>query len=267
MPPLPRSLQSLQRNYWNGLSDGYQASMRISVDDFHYGPQIPGESRLRLLPGIRPGMTALELGCGAAQNSVYLARLGVRCSAMDISSRQLQHARELASGHGVDLAFARGPIERFGEYFPGPFDLIHSSHAFEFIDDPARTVCDCAAALAPGGTLLVSTVHPLYNGSWVENLDEDGRPDGMGLFIPNYFSPPDDVRYDEAGEVVVVSRAYPVSAWFDWFRAAGLEVTRLCEPPSLPPSVVPPYTNEDWADNEGELDAIPGTLVIAGVKR
>ena len=96
-------MQSLQRNYWNCLSSKYQRMMRISCDDFHYGPQIPGDSVLRLLPPLQPGMRALELGCGAAQNSIFLARKGLDCTALDISSEQLAHARKLAAAAGVKI--------------------------------------------------------------------------------------------------------------------------------------------------------------------
>lgn len=260
------SLQQMQRAYWNGLSDRYQRSMKIALDDFHYGPQIPGESELQLLPELRLGMRALELGCGAAQNSIYLAKHGLCCSACDISKEQLKHARAIANTAGVEIDFACMPIEKATTKFKGPFDLIHSSHAFEFVDRPGEIIHKLAGLLAPGGTLLISTVHPLYNGEWVENFDEEGNPVGMGLFLDNYFSPPDDVR-TKRGKVDVISRAYPISSWFRWFRAAGLEVTALEEPAALGADEQPPYTNKDWADTEGELQAIPGTLIILGRQR
>lgn len=260
---MEKGLRQMQERYWNGLSKRYQKSMQISLDDFHYGPQIPGEKTLKLLPPLKVGMKALELGSGAAQNSLYLARLGLKCAACDISENQLAHAKKIAEQASVDISFVCTPIEQFLKHFDGKYDLVHSSHAFEFIENPAQTILDCASVLAPGGHLVVSTVHPLYNGDWVENIDEDGNPDGMGLFLTNYFSPPDDIRY-KRGKVDVISRAYPISSWFNWFRAAGLEVVVISEPAGLPATEMPPYTNKDWADTEGELEAIPGTIIIIG---
>ncbi len=257
------SLQTMQRDYWNGLSERYQKSMKISITDFHYGPQIPGESVLRLLPPLRKGMRSLELGSGAGQNSVYLAGLGLLCDACDISSKQLEKGRVIAKKAGVSVNFACVPIEKFQTKFDGKYDLIHSSHAFEFVDNPGEVIAGCAQSLNKGGTLVISTVHPLYNGEWVENIDEDGNADGMGLFLTNYFSPPDDIRY-KRGKVDVISRAYPVSFWFNRFREAGLEVTQISEPAGLDPTDNPPYTNKDWADTEGELQAIPGTIIVVG---
>lgn len=272
------TLQHLQRTYWNGLSAEYQRITRINAGDFHYGPQIPGESRLRLLPPLRPGMRALELGCGAAQNSLWLARQGLDCTALDISAEQLRHARALADAAGVSLHLIESPIEDFPRHAPGTFDLVHSSHALEFVDDPAAIARLVFDALVPGGSFVLSTVHPLYNGDWIGGEEADDDPcagfavadeddrEVRGLFLTNYFSPPDDVRRDDAGRTVVVSRAYPVSAWFDWLRKAGFAVERLCEPPALPPSETPPYTSDAWAERDGELDAIPGTLILVASK-
>lgn len=262
----------MQKNYWNGISEKYQKSMRISLEDFHYGPQIPGESDLHLLPALSGGMRALEMGCGGGQNSIWLARRGVVCDAFDISANQLEFARALARREGVKVCFARGSLDKWPAKFKGPYDLIHSSHAMEFADNPASVIARAAENLAPGGMLLISTVHPLYNGDWVESFDDDGNADGMGLFLRNYFTPPDDVR-TKRGKTEVISRAYPISSWFRWMKEAGFEVTAIEEPAELSgtnqdgSARIPPYTNKDWADNEGELLAIPGTLIIAGIRR
>ncbi len=260
-------MEPMQRAYWDGLSARYQRVMEISTDDFHYGPQIPGESRLRLLPPLGPGLHALELGCGGGQNSVWLAKCGLSCDAFDISAEQLKHAQTLADREGVKISFAKGELDRWPTCFKGPYDLIHSSHAMEFADDPAGVIIRAANALRPGGTLVISTVHPLYNGDWVEGVDAKGNPDGMGLFLRNYFNPPDDIRRKN-GRIEVISRAYPVSSWFRWMRDAGLDVVAIEEPAELDEilpdgsKAKPPYTNVDWANTEGELAAIPGTLII-----
>ncbi len=259
------SMTTMQQTYWDGLSARYQQMMSISTEDFHYGPQIPGESSLRLLPVIREGMRALELGCGGGQNSVWLAKRGAVCDAIDISAEQLRHARALARREGVEVRFHKSSLERWPEKLSGPYDLVHSSHALEFVDDPAAIVRHAAEVLAPGGTFVVSTVHPVYNGEWVESDDGRGNPAGMGLFLRSYLPPPDDVRRSR-GRVVVVSRAYPVSAWFRWFRDAGLEVVAL-EEPAEQAEGTPPYTSPEWAANEGELRVIPGTLIIVGRKK
>ena len=258
-----------QRAYWDALAPEYARITRIRTDDFHWGPQIPGEGELRVLPPLGPGSSALELGCGEGQNSIFLAKRGVRCEAIDVSEAQLAFARDLAAREGVRVGFRRASIEDFAAAPPPRrrFDLVHSSHALEFVEDPGAAVRAMAAAAKRGGTVAVSAVHPLFNGEWIvgEWEDEAGRDAGAagaGLFLRSYFSPPDDVRDDAFGHAV--SRAWPVSAWFGWFRDAGLEVTHLLEPPATPDA---PYTSDDWAAHGGQLDRIPSTLIVAGVKR
>ena len=38
--------------YWDDLAEVYQKETRISTTDFHYGPLLPGDSTLQLLPSI-----------------------------------------------------------------------------------------------------------------------------------------------------------------------------------------------------------------------
>ncbi|MGN0844934.1 MAG: class I SAM-dependent methyltransferase [Kiritimatiellia bacterium] len=260
-----------QCSYWNRLAGEYAAITRIRVDDFHYGPQIPGEKKLHLLPAFRAGQHALELGCGEGQNSIWLAGQGVSCIAMDISAQQLSYAKALAAKQGVEIDFREASLECFEAALrpgdPACFDFVHSSHAMEFVQSPGKILKAMSRRTAPGGIVVVSTVHPLYNGEWIEDgeletLDDGETEDaGSGLFLPNYFCPPDDIREDSNGHVV--SRAWPVSAWFGWFRAAGLEVVGLAEPPACKNA---PYTSDDWAHHGGQLDCIPSTLILVGRK-
>lgn len=258
---------SEQCAYWNAISDDYQHITRIRCEDFHYGPQIPGESLLQLLPEFVEGDTALELGCGAAQNSMWLAERGVKCLAIDISETQLSYARVLAAERRMPIRLLRGELEAFRPLVGEErFDFVHSSHALEFVNDPASVVKEMAACLKPGGTLMISTVHPLFNGEWISGALEGEFSDTAlmadGLFLTNYFAPPDDVRDEPEG--YAVSRAYPISDWFRWLRAAGLNVVALEEPAAIADA---PYSSDDWADHDGQLDAIPSTVIFVAVLR
>lgn len=251
-----------QARYWNAIAGMYRAITRIDAADFHYGPLLAGESQLRLLPPLQAGMRALELGCGEGQNSRWLARQGLLCTAIDISEDQLAYARKDAADEGLTIDFRCSSIEDF-PIPAGSYDLITSSHAFEFVEAPFDLVKRVAEGLKPGGWFVLSTVHPVYNGDWVEADEEDGS-ETWGRLLVNYFHPIDDVREQPEGEgEPIASRAYPVSAWFNAFRAAGLQVVRLEEPPA---AQRPAYASNDWEAAFDECSAIPTTLILVGQK-
>ena len=216
------------RGYWDALAPEYRRITRISCADFHYGPQIPGEKTLKILPPLNTGARALELGCGGGENSVWLSCQGLHCDAFDISEAQLAYARKIAKRKKAEINFFQASLSDFSanENLRAPYDFLHSSHAMEFAADPAAVVRDMSAAMKRGAWLMISTVHPLYNGEWIEAAAEDDGDDfSAGLFLANYFTPPDDIR-DEFGEHII-SRAHPISAWFKWFKDADLSVEEI----------------------------------------
>ena len=107
------------RAMWDGYSDEYQATHGDDLaasGGYAWGTtQIP-ESELRILGDVA-GRDILEFGCGAAQWSIALARLGARPVGLDLSERQLA-ARSSADGRGRRRVPAR-PCQRRGCATPG----------------------------------------------------------------------------------------------------------------------------------------------------
>lgn len=255
--------------YWDALAGAYQEATTISVKDFHYGPLLPGDGDLQLLPRSLTGMRCLELGCGAAQNSVFLARQGAEVVAMDVSARQLEYARKVATGHRVEIDLHHADMEQLDDAY-GEFDLIHSAYGVPFAADPAALIRRCADRLRPGGTLLVSLGHPVYAGEWLE-LDENER----GIFLSDYFHPSPDVR-ESAGESesAVCVQAYPIAESLEWFLQAGLQLTGIREPRALPVHELSredrrkkvPYYSPEWAEQVFELQKFPIVLIVRAQK-
>jgi SAM-dependent methyltransferase len=246
--------------YWDALAREYFARVHISVRDFHYGPLLPGDRQLGLLPPGVDGLRCLELGCGGAQNSIHLARRGADCTALDASSAMLAGARRLAAKHRQGIIFAERDMRHLSADL-GTFDLIHSTFALCFLPAPEPVLAAAAALLRPGGMLLLSAPHPLWAGEWV-TLDDAAE----GLFLPDAFRPPDDVRRDRRGRIR--SRHWPLSRWFAALTGAGLAVDRLLEPPPLPPSRHrrAPYWSEDWIAHYPRMRRIPVAVVFRALK-
>lgn len=257
------------RRYWDALAATYQEDTRISCEGFHLGPLLPEARQFGLLPDAIPGLRALELGCGAGQNSVFLARCGACCTAVDISASQLRLACGFASRYEVPLRLIQADLDRL-PFPPVPtFDFIHSVWALPMTRNPAGVLQLASSLLRPGGRLLLSTAHPLFFGEW---LDLDGE---KGIFLPDYFQPPPDRRMMEDEEPVCVeARAVPLSRIFHWLREGGLDVVDFREPRPLPiPDMTHadvirlcPYDSPAWRDLYPQLSRLPFVAVFLACK-
>ena len=150
---------------WDEMSESYQAETLISLSDVHYAPLCPGERELRVLGDVG-GLRTLELACGAAQNSITLAKWGARATALDLSERQLARARELSAQEGVQVDLVQGDIERLAMFRCDHFDIIITCFGMEFLPDPGACLRECFRVLRGGGMLVIGTVHPLTAFEW-----------------------------------------------------------------------------------------------------
>jgi SAM-dependent methyltransferase len=205
------------RSFWEGESDEYQARHGEQLSsNYGWGTwQLP-EEELGVLGEVE-GLDVLELGCGAAQWSINLARRGARPTGLDLSPRQLAHARGLMEEEGVDFPL----IEANAEQTPlpdGSFDIVFCDHgAFNFAD-PRLLVPEAARLLRPRGLLAFCMPTPLLD------LVYDVKNDTVGEALFNdYF----DLHGSEDAESVDFQ--LPYGEWIRLFRANDLVVEDLIE--------------------------------------
>jgi SAM-dependent methyltransferase len=111
---------------------------------------------------LTPG-SALDVGCGEGADAIWLAERGWQVTAVDVSAVALERAALHAATHGDEIA-GRITLRREDMYSFDPgarsFDLV--SAQFMYLPGPAFAVmlARLAAAVRPGGTLLVVGHHP-----------------------------------------------------------------------------------------------------------
>ncbi len=134
------------------------------------------ESQLGVLPRDLAGKRGIELGCGTAYVSAWLARRGVKVVGLDASSAQLATARRLQRRHGLEFPLIEADAERV-PCRDDAFDLAISEYGACLWADPDRWVAEAARILRPGGELifLVNSVLfalcvPAENGAAGERL-------------------------------------------------------------------------------------------------
>jgi SAM-dependent methyltransferase len=205
---------------WDASSDGYQERHGGQLADsggLAWGTtQIP-ESELCILGEVE-GRDVLEFGCGAAQWSIALARRGARPVGLDLSGRQLEHARRLMAEAGADFPL----VQASAEAVPLPdasFDIVFCDHGAMTFADPYRTVPEAARLLRPGGLFAFNHGSPIETICWPLDADEVG--DRLAL---DYFG----MHAIDDGEHV--SFQLPYGEWIRLFRANGFGVEDLIEP-------------------------------------
>jgi SAM-dependent methyltransferase len=126
-----------------------------AAKDFTWGLFGNPERQLRAVGDVAD-RDVIELGCGTAYISAWLARLGARPVGVDLTPAQLNTARRCQEH--FDLSFPL--IEANAENVPlpdGSFDLAVSEYGASVWCDPERWIPEAARLLRPGGRLVFLT--------------------------------------------------------------------------------------------------------------
>ena len=113
----------------------------------------PNRFLVEELDALAPGR-ALDVACGEGRNAVWLASKGWRVTGADFSRAGLAKAQRLATDRGVEVTWVEADVV---EWQPptASFDLVVVMYLHLPAEQRRRALAHAAAALAPGGVLLV----------------------------------------------------------------------------------------------------------------
>lgn len=164
------------------------------------------------------GLDVVELGCGTAYFSAWLARRGARPVGVDVTPAQLESARRCMAETGIEFPL----VEASAEDVPLPdstFDLALSEHGASTWCDPYRWIPEAARLLRPGGRLVFLHTTPLAaicSPDVGDSTRELQRPYfGMRSF---QWTSDDGIEFNLTH-----------GDWIDVLRGAGFEIERLIE--------------------------------------
>ncbi len=230
----------LNRAFWDDYADTYQADHgpQLAVHGAGWGVwQIP-EAELRVLGDIA-GRRVLELGCGAAQWSIALARRGARPIGLDLSQRQLDHAAAAIEAAGVEVALIHGNAVNV----PLPdasLDIVFCDHGAMVFADPFATVPEAARLLRDGGQLAFSMHTPLAEVCWPSGSEEP-----RDRLANDYFG----MHRADVTESGHAEFQLPYGEWIRLFVRSGFIVEDLIELRPAPDATSTYQTDvgRDWA--------------------
>jgi len=117
-------------------------------------PDVADRWLIELVEGanpLRPGR-ALDLGCGAGRNTLYLARHGWDVVGVDMLGRAIDKARSRAVGAAASARFLQGDVSKLGELGLGDgYTLIVDSGCYYGLSGPQREAYAASVTRVAGG--------------------------------------------------------------------------------------------------------------------
>jgi SAM-dependent methyltransferase len=143
------------------LSATFPTDALLPYDVVSYGPDVDDESALRLLGHVR-GKRVLELGCGAGQAAIALARQGAHVISIDPSHRRLEQVRSVADREEVKLEMHQSDLAELAFVRADTIDVALSVFALGSVDDLDRVFRQVHRVLRTACALVFSLPHPAF---------------------------------------------------------------------------------------------------------
>jgi ubiquinone/menaquinone biosynthesis C-methylase UbiE len=161
----------LNRKSWDAGSAEYQSNNAAQLnrwDRLGWGTWDILEDDVRALGDVR-GLSALELGTGAAQFGIKVAMRGARVIGLDLSWAQLSGAPSNFESSRTRFPLVQGSAEEL-PFRPGAFDLVFCDHGATSFTDPHITIPEASRVLRKGGRLVFNIATPWIWTCWGEKM-------------------------------------------------------------------------------------------------
>lgn len=213
------------RAWWDADADDYLAEHGADIGDadFVWCPEGLREADAGLLGDVR-GARVLEVGCGSAPCSRWLAAQGALPVALDLSRGMLRHAAALGERTGIRVPLVQAGAEHL-PFADAAFDVVCSAFgAVPFVAEPVQVMREVARVLRPGGRWVFAVNHPMR---WM--FPDDPGPAGLTVG-QSYFDRTPYAEIDAGGRVTYVEHHRTLGDRVRDLVAAGLVLDDLIEP-------------------------------------
>jgi SAM-dependent methyltransferase len=228
------------RAAWDAWAPAHLGAARRAwaENDLAWGLWGSHESRLGLLGGIEQDDDVIELGCGTAEVSAYLARHAARPVAIDLAPKQVANVQLLQTEFGLRFPVFCENAEHV-PYDDESFDVAISEYGASLWCDPHHWLLEASRLLRSGGRLIFFVNAPMLMVC---------TPDGGGMaeerLVRDYFTQP-ELAFDNGGPV----EFHPThSAWVRHLRSTGFVLDDLIDVrPRTDAQARFPLASNEWA--------------------
>lgn len=133
----------------------------MSADEHRSGASALDPVEVKLLGDLR-GKRVLHLACSTCDEGITMATLGAKVFGVDISETHVRVGRQKVDALGVDVELRVGDMMRLDEDLRD-FDLVYiSTGGICWVPDLDDWLTGVRSALRPGGHILISEHHPIW---------------------------------------------------------------------------------------------------------
>ena len=212
------------RNYWNENADLWFGTTALP----EYGVKFVTEDDLHLFGDVS-GKKLLEICCGSGHSLKYHAeRNAGELWGLDISQKQLDHAKALLSENGYAAKLICSPMEADVDIPKDYFDFVYSIYGIGWTTDLQGTFRKISSYLKKDGIFIFSWHHTLnYCVAWSceerrEILENDKLIFHKSYFDETYFKMP-----VHNSEVILCNRK--ISTYVNALAGAGFVIEEMIE--------------------------------------
>lgn len=227
-----REYVEANRRAWNEIAGVRQAVMWPPADYFARGGSVLNREVLDAAGELR-GDELLHLQCATGEETLSWAVAGARATGLDLSEAQVALAQRKAEDADLGVRFIAGDVlDPPAELQRASFDLVYVGlGSLVWLPDLERWAGVVAAALRPGGRLIVRDGHPLAGCLEVEDGMLRIAGDYFGRATPQYGR---GWRHFEGGEDASETKVqfhWPLGDVVTALARGGMNIERLEEFP------------------------------------
>lgn len=151
----------INKQSWNARTAAHLESDFYDVKGFLKGNSSLKSIELGLLGDIR-GKSILHLQCHFGQDSISLAKMGAKVTAVDLSDQSIASAKELAEKSAEQVTFICCDVYDVPNHLNEQFDIVYTSYGvISWLPDLDRWAKVITDFLKPGGKFVFVEFHPV----------------------------------------------------------------------------------------------------------
>lgn len=233
---------------WDEVTPAHVASKFYNVEGFLHDPRALTLDPIELdeLPEDLTGHSLIHLQCHFGMDTLSLARMGASVTGVDLSTKSIESAKQLAKQAGLNARFVASDVYHATEIIDEQFDVVFTSGGvLLWLPDLKRWAEVIDHFLKPGGWLYLREFHPFVY------VFDDEHPSELRVRF-SYFNEGEPNRFEGDGSYADPDYKGNHNVSYEWnhsladiissLTAVGLKIEYLHEFPVISYKALPQMT-------------------------